>query len=292
MQTRGVEPEANFVKAPCERVVTSPGAANTQIRIGKDRPGHITSGYGAKGATGCGTIDIVAGMAAKHHTATGTGPRDGEYINPSMFGDAARLLVTAMSDIDTNFRLDPGTIGSSIARSAVAAKADAIRLMSADGGIKLCTGKDDGVPGAGYNSLGGAVKQGAPGIEFIAGNNSEPRKAYVKLPEFRAETIRTLQPVAMGDNVRDCLLELCSNLQEFQGHVFTFMTNQIIYNCTNNIDLWRPWVPATGVPAVVQQIINAWVPEIPTRYNWFAWEANYCAAGAYKYIGSHNVRTT
>ena len=290
--TRGVEPQANFVKAPCERLVTSPGAANTQIRIGKNRPGHISSGYGAKGATGCGEIDIVAGLGTKHHTDTGTGVRDGEYINNSLFGDAARLVVSAMNDVDINFRLDPGTIGSSIARSAVAAKADAIRLMSADGGIKLTTGKDDSVEGAGYNSLGVRIKQPAPGIEFIAGNNSEPRKAYVRIPEFRSELVRTLQPVAMADNVRDCFVEMCENLQQFQSHVYNFMTNQIIYNANNNIDLLRPWVASVGTPATVQQIVNAWVPDVPTRYNWFAWELNYLTAGAYKYVGSHNVRTT
>ena len=96
----------------------------------------------------------------------------------------------------------------------------------------------------------------------------------------------------MGDNVRDCFLELCNNIQQFQSHMYAFMTNQIIYNCTNNIEIWRPWVPSTGVPAAVQQIVNAWVPDVPTRYNWLAWELNYLTAGSYKYIGSHNVRTT
>ncbi len=290
--TKGVEPTCNPVRAPAEKWLTSPGAPNAAVRIGKDRPHHITSGYGAKGATGCSTIDIVAGMGAKHNTASGTGPRDGEYLNPSPHGDAARILCTAMTDVDTNFRLDPGTIGSSVARSACAMKADAIRLMGADGGIKLVTGKDDGVEGAGYNARGGKIKQPAPGIELIAGNNSEPKKAYIRIPEFKVETIRSLQPVAMADNVRDCLQELCTNLQQFQSHVYLFMTNQIIYNANNNIDLLRPWVAAVGTPATVSQIVNAWVPDVPTRYNWFAWEANYLVAGSYKYVGSHNVRVT
>ena len=114
----------------------------------------------------------------------------------------------------------------------------------------------------------------------------------MRLPEFKKETIRSLQPVAMADNVRDALQELSKHLQEFQSHMFNFMTAQIIYNATNNIDALRPWVPAVGIPVVVQQLLNAWIPEIPTRYNWFAWEANYLSAGSYKYIGSHNVRVT
>ena len=87
-------------------------------------------------------------------------------------------------------------------------------------------------------------------------------------------------------------VEMCENLQQFQSHVYNFMTNQIIYNANNNIDLLRPWVASVGTPATVQQIVNAWVPDVPTRYNWFAWELNYLTAGAYKYVGSHNVRTT
>ena len=84
--TKLIEPLPHFVTAPCEKEIR--GKNNTYIILGRDRPGTVASGYGAKGATGAGTIDIVVGRMA---TARG-GPKDGVDVHNSFFADAARMI--------------------------------------------------------------------------------------------------------------------------------------------------------------------------------------------------------
>ena len=289
--TNLIEPLPHFVKAPCEKEIR--GKNNTSIVLGRDRPGTVASGYGAKGATGAGSIDIVVGRMASSRD----GPKDGVDVHNSFFVDAARIYISQKTDIDTNFML-AGTPGHENlkGRSGIGVKADLIRVIGREG-VKIVTGKayPKGMPKGETNALGGQISP-APPIELIAGNNTEPREKYAKLwdPPW-VETVQTLQPVAMGYNVRDALRELSKRLDELLSIVWNFMTKQIEYNFVNNFDLMASWLPSlAGIESsvLVRQIIKAWAPENAIRSSLFAWEFNYLYPFSYKFVGSHNVRTT
>ena len=289
--TNLIEPLPHFVKAPCEKEIR--GKNNTSIVLGRDRPGTVASGYGAKGATGAGCIDIVVGRMATSRD----GPKDGVDVHSSFFADAARIYISQKTDIDTNFMLagQPGHQNLK-ARSGIAVKADLVRIIGREG-VKIVTGKayPHGMPDGETNSLGGKISP-APPIELIAGNNTEPREKAIKLwePPY-IETVQTLQPVAMGYNTRDSLRELSKRLDELLGIVWNFMAKQLEYNFINNIDMMASWMPANaavGATVNLRQIIKAWAPENAIRASLWAWEFNYLFPFSYKFVGSHNVRTT
>jgi hypothetical protein len=162
-----IEAVPSFDRTPCEVVISNEN--NSWIILGRDRPADITSGYGGKGNTQAGSIDMVVGRMA----SSKGGPKTDRVVAPNMFTDAARIYVSQKTDVDVNF----GLVGDAEVneRSAVAMKADAVRLIGREG-IKLVTGKARGVIGTGRggekNSQGGEIETIA-GIELIAGNDIE-----------------------------------------------------------------------------------------------------------------------
>ena len=197
---------------------------NAWIVLGRDRPSSRVSGYG-NGNTQAAAIDIVVGRG---------GPDVVEYddddktvwVNPNFRKDAARIYISQKTDIDANFGLVAGTVGSSIGinqdefdlvdsspqsayptitvptpRSGIALKADGIRLIAREG-IKLVTRTDA------FNSQGGTI-QGIKGIDIIAGNDD-----------------KHLQPMVKGDNLEEALVRVIHHLSELNGIVNTLLTHQ------------------------------------------------------------------
>ncbi|OUW10974.1 MAG: hypothetical protein CBD26_03540 [Candidatus Pelagibacter sp. TMED166] len=200
--THMVEPIPGFVKAEVEVVYSNRYGAS--IVLGKDRAhpdsAHRATGYGGLGHTQCAAIDIVAGRMSPN-------PRDinkkGNKVEvdplfnsvPSEFGqvmDAARIYVSQKTDVDDNFKLVDGSVGSSLARSAIAMKADAVRICATEG-IKLVTSADV------INSQGGAISQ-TLGVDIIAGNNDD-----------------NLQPMVLGDNLVDALFSMAAVVSALVG---------------------------------------------------------------------------
>lgn len=171
-----IEAVPKFDKAPSEVVISNEN--NSWIILGRDRPADITSGYGGKGNTQAGSVDIVVGRMSSFDK----GPQSDRVVAPNMFTDAARVYLSQKTDVDINFGLTGGTQVKE--RSAVAMKADAVRVIGREG-IKLVTGKARGIVGAGRggekNSQGGKIETVA-GIELIAGNDveTEPLEPLVK----------------------------------------------------------------------------------------------------------------
>ena len=56
-----VEPVPTYEKGQCEKV--DRGENNSFIILGRDRPNNLFSGFGAKGATQAGRIDLIVGLA-------------------------------------------------------------------------------------------------------------------------------------------------------------------------------------------------------------------------------------
>ncbi len=153
--------------------VVTKGSNNNEIVLTTDfGRGGIFSGAG-RGRTGAGAIDLVVGRGASDKS----GPKANIWKRPNIASDAARIYISQKTDIDANFGLAPGTIGSAKNRSGIGIKADHVRLIGREG-IKIITGKMQGIKGAGSggekSSSGGKVVQPAPPIELIAGNNTEP----------------------------------------------------------------------------------------------------------------------
>ena len=114
--------------------------------------------------------------------------------NPQL--DAARIYISQRADIDSPeyFNLAKGKIGNPTNRSAIAVKADSVRIIGREG-IKLITGTDA------YNGAAGMfIGDRVEGIDIIAGNDDSD-----------------LQPMVKGDDlakILDDLLEIVSNVQD------------------------------------------------------------------------------
>jgi len=194
-----VEPVPTFNIAPCERI--KQGENNTFIVLGRDRPAGEYTGYGGKGHMKCGTVDIVA-------VSDGGIELTPVLANPNFELDAARIYVSQKTDVDENFRLPSGEVGDSIGKSAVALKADGIRIIGREG-VKIVTGVDS------YNSRGAPIGT-IPGIDLIAGGVRDQDPG--------------LQPLVKGDN----LVEALEQMLELGGSVGSildaFITYQIKFN--------------------------------------------------------------
>ena len=96
------------------------------------------------------------------------------------------------TDVDINFNIVDGKVGNHVARSAIAMKADHIRIL-ANEGIKLVTSAHL------INSQGGDIGQSL-GVDIIAGNNDSD-----------------LQPMLLGNNVADALVSLAAVVSSLAG---------------------------------------------------------------------------
>ena len=291
--TRVVGPDLNYKVAPSENVINNDGS---YIVLGRDRPSSNRSGYGAKGAQNANSIDLVVGRMAS--ADGGRGPKPGTSVDNSFGGDAARVYISQLTDIDKNFGLAttsrswlPGP------RSGIAIKADGVRIIGREG-IKIVTGPGEGFKGfpdgRETNSLGGKIGY-APPIELIAGNYVGTREIAppgISKGTALKEKVETLQPLTMGLNTKQAMKELSEIVGEIWSAVFNLALLQANVNAAVGVDPVRPWVPAAVAAATPVQF--SWVINslYQTRVNKLIWESHYLIPSGYKYICSRNVSTT
>jgi hypothetical protein len=233
----------------------------------------------------------------------GKGVKDGTFVDNSFAADAARIYISQQTDIDTNFGIVEGSVGNPRARSAIGMKADGVRIFGREG-VKIVTGKGNNWKGFGLkgetNSLGGKISQPAPGIELIAGNNTEPRKVYGGIFNPR-ETIETLQPVAMGYNTRDALRQLSDILGDILGAITNFALIQTSVNTATaaafaSSGIYPPHGVAAGVIGTANTVgmpSQVLSPLYHARMSkTFDFEFNYLYPFGYKFICSRSVKTT
>ncbi len=197
-----VEAQPKYISTPSEIVYSNENGSF--IVLGRDRSGSRLSGYGGKGDTKCGSIDIVVGrlgfQAAKVNEAN-----QQLFVDPSFKHDAARIYISQKTDVDANFGLADGTIGPATTKSAIALKADSLRLISREG-IKIVTGTDK------LNSQGGACRS-IQGLDIIAGNDDS-----------------SLQPMVLGNNLSEALIRLTHHVDKLAGIVDAFLHSQMEFN--------------------------------------------------------------
>jgi hypothetical protein len=201
--TKKTEAIPHYIQTNVESIFSSVGV-NASIVIGKDRPASSVTGHGGVGDSKCSTIDIVAGRSSLYLVEEN---QSGQliYTNPNHKADAARIYISEMTDVDDNFELVDGSVGNSKNKSAIAMKADGIRIIARDG-IKLVTKTDFA------NSKGKEVLQNS-GINIIALNDES-----------------TLQPMVLGDNLVNCLTDLIKEVDAIQSRLHDFVVEQQKFN--------------------------------------------------------------
>lgn len=212
-----IEPVPEFKSSPSEKVIS--GKNNTWIVLGRDRPGNLTTGFGAVGHTDAGSIDFVVGR--RFDKKDNSSP-----VDPNLALDAARVLIVSKTNVDDNFNLAAGSIGKIRKRSAAVLKADAVRVIARDGGIKLVTRTDFA------NSRGGEAKY-IHGIDLMAGNDD-----------------KGLQPFVKGSNAVAALKELTDQVDSLAGLVNRLMDSQMIYNTALATHVHPTPTPAGSPPSI------------------------------------------
>lgn len=275
---------------------------NAFIVFGKDMPSTLASGYGGKGASNCDTIDIVVGRISstaisRRESRLLPGASENCTVVSNNFGaDAARIYISQLTNVDTNFGISEGKTGLLKARSAVAIKADGVRLVGREG-IKIVTGKallEQTGPDGELNSQGGNIKKPAPKIELIAGNNIEPREVRGGLYR-KKESIETLQPIVKGHNLRDCLLEITAQIHKLNSALSNFAMTQVTFNSAVSVNLFpanASHFAAAGTASSIK-LINQVISNLGVqRSNLALLENDFFENYGYKYICSTNVTTT
>jgi|14BtaG_2_1085337.scaffolds.fasta_scaffold00021_38 hypothetical protein len=200
-----------FNQRPSEKVISK---GNSWIVLGRDRPSTKESGYGGSGDSRASSIDLVVGRQ-------GTNPSDDTVIDPNFgalslnrqSGDAARIHISQRTDVDANFGLREGKRGMSVGKSAIALKADDVRVIAREG-IKLVTGGSKVVDSKGNKS------NIIHGIELIAGNldlTDQTGRDYI-------------QPLVKGTNLKDFLFSLTEQVNNLNSLIQRILEIQVKVN--------------------------------------------------------------
>lgn len=262
------EPLPQFLKTTSEEVISN---GNSWIVLGRDRPRSRISGYGGRGNTQCSSIDIVVGrMSSRPLAFNASGDR--VFVDPDVKTDASRIYLSQKTDVDKNFKLARGQVGNAIGKSAVALKADGIRLISREG-IKLVTRADT------KNSQGGNVES-ITGIDLIAGNND-----------------KDLQPIVKGFNANEAFKRLVHHVDKLSGVVDSLLMAQMVLNqaVTHHFHYSpffglpttpSPPVVAAGVKTMMDHLAQTKRSLVTFKVNLQMYKQNYFNPAGGKYICS------
>ena len=222
IETRGVgydnliEPTPTITRRKSGKIIE--GANNASITVDRDRPGAVGSGYGDQ--TGAGAIDIVVGHVSSNIQSAilnnQTFSKETLSVDPNLALDASRIYLSQKTDIDHNFNLADGRVGSSTARSGIALKSDSLRLIAREG-VKIVTKVDT------RNSQGAGIIS-IPRIDLIAGNDDSNQ-----------------QFIVTDKNIKVILKDVMSRLDELNSTLDSFMTAQMELNsCAGKHDHFSP----------------------------------------------------
>jgi hypothetical protein len=271
-----VEPVPNHVTLESEEVIR--GQNNSWIVLGRDRPSHRSSGYNSN--TGAGAIDIVVGKSANRADSN-------KYVDPNFRFDAARIYISQKTDIDDNFGIVDGKIGNVKTRSGIGLKADAVRLISRDGGIKLVTRTDS------KNSQGGDAP-GAYGIDLLATNDKSKLEPVVKgLALSRALEEMAVQ-ISKLNGITDDLLMRQSALNEAITHHTHLGLIPKYFIGPYPVFETLPSFPVTakGIKTAIDHLSCTKTSLVSNKFNMGSFVSKYLLEGSEDYILSRFVNTT
>ena len=283
--TQKLDVEINYNSSPNEQVIQHNGSF---ITFGADKPTGTASGYGGKGAMGANRIDLVVGRQSMGN------PKDGTTSDNSFQADAARIYISQLTDIDTNFGIDPGKSGFLEARSGIGIKADGVRIIGREG-VKIVPGRMQGTNEK--NSLGGKLLP-APTIELIAGNNSSERIQPLSLLDSgMSGYLDPLQGVARGHNTVIALQELSSLMGRALALTKRRSQADYTFGAAMDVAMKLPQPLQGAITSLAFGIYSVSVAKTSVNlHKWFIdkvlWDINYTQPFGYRYIESRNVKST
>ena len=218
------EPLPELDRGPCERI--KQGKNNSFFILGRDRPSGRPSGFGGRGATQCGRIDLIAGLgsAFKREDDSYGPPNKKMILSPNFALDAARIYISQKAHIDSYMGIAeiPREDGTNN-RSAIGLKADCVRIHGRQD-IKIVTGRSR-LEGTGKDgerlSTGGSI-DGVGSISLIAGNYTEA-ETYVEInplnPLATLSKKPKLQPIPKGANLVVAFNDICEILLDLAHRI-------------------------------------------------------------------------
>lgn len=247
-----IEPLVQFDSTQCETSYPMDKTLWGRHRIvfGRDRNARSHfSGYGGRGCTSAGSIDIVVGSG-------GPSPEHRQVAGPNFFTDASRIFLSQRADIDRylNLSTNPDVgVSPSENRAAIAIKSDSVRIVGREG-VRIYTnsrtpwnagtaiGDIKGRFGE-FNSRGERIESDGPerGIHLIAHNKVgklevnnpmvPPRLSGWKgVPDPVVYSVNRLQPMVKGENLAMFLNELVEQIKDINQIVQNFTNSQIEFN--------------------------------------------------------------
>ena len=251
-----------YLSAGCEKVLR--GANNSWLVFGRDRPGSRASGYGGKGHTHAGSIDICVGRMGRLAKERNE-ENERVLADPDFVRDAARIHISQKTDIDSNFNLSTGSIPRAKARSGIGIKADAVRIIGREG-IKLVTRTD---PQNSQNSDANSVY----GVDLIAGNDDT-----------------TLEPLVKGDKLVAALNQLVNHVDKLNGIVDNMLMIQMQFNSVLTCHFHQsplfglptsPSIPVIpiGISTMVNHMLQTKMSLVMNKINLQTYRANYITSG-------------
>ena len=235
-----MEPIPRYNRASAEDVFSGTNS-NTIIILGRDRPRSTADGKGASANSHVGCIDIIAGLSGILSREVDS---EGRLVatNKSPELDSARIYISQRADIDSPeyFNLAQGNVGNLTNRSAIAIKADSVRIIGREG-IKLVTSSDTR-QGASSLFIGDNIQ----GVDIIAGNDDSD-----------------LQPMVKGDDlakVLDNLLELIADVQNSTAFCVQFIASSIA--ATVDVSGTAADKLSSLISQAPQEVINLWLQDL------------------------------
>ena len=218
--TKRPEPVGIYNKAECEHFIglddLDGKMGGVGIVVGRDRPHSVNSGYGGRGDTQAFAIRLTAGYGGcnpgffgAHGYYPDINPNNQETLfhNPSNRYDGATLYLSQKCDVDKDFYCADGSMGGPVSsRSAAVMKADAVRIISRDGGIKIIANSDK-------EHTGGKRTRALSTIDFIVNNDDVG-----------------LQPLAKGDNLNDAMKQIKNWINEILIQVSNLSKSQMDFH--------------------------------------------------------------
>jgi hypothetical protein len=205
-----------FDKAPCEHVYR--GSHNSEIVLGRDRYESWASGAGGKGLLQCGMIDLVAGrgqlvIAANQKNNAPNLLEGVELTGPMFHADAARVYITQKSEnVDQYFGLKPSRGPSPEMKSAIATKADHIRVIGREK-VKIYCGQGN-----------------FEGFESgIGETNSLGQRLSNQVIELQVGSLES-HPMVLGNNLVKYLKKQNENQRKLQKALFNIQLNLTAIN--------------------------------------------------------------
>ena len=258
----------------CETVIK--GKNDSYIVLGRDRYGNELEGKGPTGEAKCSMVDIVVGRWGGWFPEKDSNTDD-NLLDPSFALDSARIYICQRTDVDEYFNIARDSSHNFVNRSAIAVKADNVRILSRES-IKLVTKVDD------KNSLNMDIAN--YGIDLIALNDDSDMQAIPK-----------------GKNLEQCIKRLTHHVRALNKVVKGFLTYQVKFNraVQEHVHISPFWGDDTS-PSIVLESIDgpSIIKELQEKTdtslnknmrNLNAFEMTYLEPSGAKYINSNFNRT-